>query len=111
MTYKQLLELAAHAAGFPTYTMPNGSMKIEAGYGVFDTSTRRFWNPLSNSADAFCLMVDLNLNVFCMNGKAYAMDLEADHEQQVEIGGDKYAAMRRAILQCAASIGKQMVGV
>ena len=65
----------------------------------------------ARDADVFRLMVDLDLNVFCMNGKAYAMDLEADHEQRVEVGNDKHAAMRRAIVLCAASIGKQMGGV
>lgn len=107
MNDKQLLELAAHAAGYKVSCLPI-SASPGYSYGFTSLNDSGAWNPSNDDADAFRLMVDLNLNVFCMNGKAYAMDLEADHEQQVEIGNDKYAAMRRAILQCAASIGKQM---
>ena len=107
MNDKQLHELAAHAAGYKVSCLP---ISASPGYlyGFISWTDGGAWGPLHYDADAFRLMVDLGLNVFFVNGKAYAMDSESDHEQQVEIGNDKYAAMRRAILQCAASIGRQM---
>ena len=102
MNDKQLLELSASAAWYPVRCRTAGtSYWLDSGR----------WDPLNSDANAFRIMVDLNLNVFFLYGKAYAMDSESDHEQQVEIGNDKHAAMRMAIVLCAASIGKQMGGV
>jgi hypothetical protein len=85
---RELLEFAAKAAGLQ-----------ECGW-MADTFTHVvdnqfvFWNPLEDDADAFRLMVEL--------------DLLDDYLSQLtdEIGGDRLDACRRAIVRAAAEIGR-----
>lgn len=90
MTDRELLELAAMAAGIEFIGM---------------------WNPLSDDGDAFRLAVklELRLGTHCNDKMACASDIHGRCEVQVvEWGDDKYAANRLAIVLCAAEIGKEM---
>ena len=110
MTDKELLELAAKAAGSP----------ISEGY--FEETDRfsawvymcgdwlDYWNPLENDTDAFRLMVktfievgyDVTDNEVFAGG---ANELGCEFES---CDTDPYAATRRAIVRAAAEIGKKM---
>lgn len=119
MTDKELLQQAAKAIGFGSpgtgqhcwtcSEYPRNSGKHGALWNyVGHMDTAELWNPLSSDGDAFRLMVQLNINVYSVNACAYASDIDSYHEKVVEHGDDKYVAYRRAILLCAASIGRQM---
>jgi len=82
-TDRKLLELAAKAACMIVEPVENGWNEI---YPMG-------WNPISKDADAFRLMVDLNL----MNANLRFFG-EAN----------RYAATRRAIVLAAAEIGRSM---
>lgn len=114
MTDKELLELAAKASGFVephSYREKTNSLLWLSKSGFPAT-----WSPLTDNADAFKLMVDLNLFVFhgwtSAEGVALANVLVDNAEQTApsgEIkGDDAYAATRRAIVRAAAMIGKDM---
>jgi hypothetical protein len=90
MTDKELLELAAKAAG------------IEINWFKWERLTGQ-WNPLTDDGDALRLAVKLNL--FNTRSKGYEWpdaELFARHDE------DPYAATRRAIVRAAAEIGKAM---
>ena len=103
MTDKELLELAAKAAGISGSWFEDCNHMIREF--VFD---RRFgiktktglWNPLTDDGDALRLAVKLNL----LYGKVFARSVAEYHED----GDDIYAATRRAIVRAAAQIGKEM---
>lgn len=98
MTDRELLELAAKAAGIEI----NQAMQIErdeAGYahvGLF-TKRKTCWNPLTDDGDALRLAVKLRFEdiLYCRN------DLNS-------CNGDIYAATRLAIVKAAAEIGRNM---
>ena len=101
MTDRELLELAAKAAG------------IEVIGGAGDEGVLLFngsiWNPLTDDGDALRLAVKLGLIVFCDIGTHTSI---ADHPTlddcpDEEHGTDPYAATRRAIVRAAAAIGKE----
>ena len=109
MTDRELLELAAKAAGVAG-VVTNGRMVInEAG---------KVWNPLNSDGDALRLAVKLGLDV-CIE----TLDLNEPHTHVVGFlsehttkpfsaieyhHSDSYAATRRAIVRAAAEIGKGM---
>lgn len=117
MTDRELLELAAKAAGFqfdPTVTTSDDRL-----YGCFDTDKLQglyVWAPLTYDDDAFRLQVRVGLHVHC--------DFECKGHPSVEVfyfkkpgyecgivcesGSDHAAATRRAIVRAAAEIGKEM---
>ena len=120
MSDKELLELAAKAAGI--------ELEWPQDYGgadhlsPHDTSTRQIWNPLTDDGDALRLAVGLSLpldfwsagaghsntpeNQRVMCGK-YWDGAESRYAMLGErYGGDKQAATRRAIVRAAAEIGK-----
>ena len=110
MTDKELLELAAKAAGISLteaewhgdgfYWMPLGS---------------RFWNPLTDDGDAMRLMVKLKMHVFVAEDRVavYFFD-EAGRSGDIKVGcvdsdwgEDPLRAARRAIVLAAAELGKE----
>ena len=96
MTDKELLELAAKAAGLE---LPIGSPNYFDG-----TENIVMWNPLTDDGDALRLAVELHF-IFCADnrdrvGFYYGEEL-ASH-------GDVNIATRRAITRAAAEIGKDM---
>jgi hypothetical protein len=89
---RAILELAAKAAGIEW---------IEKGdyWKHPDGSKRAWWNPLTDDGDALRLAVKLELTVVA--------GIARDGEGRLSVGGnmeDPYAATRRAIVRCAASI-------
>lgn len=104
MTDKELLELAAKAAGIsigPYYANHDAYLKEPFQENIF-------WNPLTDDGDALRLAVKLGLNP-----RPYALDGTAECGGQYEIHHhgevqDPYAATRRAIVRAAAKIGKEM---
>lgn len=101
MTDRELLELAAKAAGYE-YAKHGGYIVVDGIPGN--------WNPITDDGDALRLAVKLNMNLFSVSGTAYAMESESDgsDEQRVDHNGDPYAATRRAIVRAAAAIGEAM---
>lgn len=104
MNDKELLELAAKAAGMDGYSY----VKSNAYHGDnFDTQwvmRKNYcppWNPLFCSKDALRLAVKLELDIVFLNGDTVV--LNACHG-----GGDPNARTRLAIVNAAASIGKAM---
>jgi len=97
MTDRELLELAAKAAGID-FTVWHNRPAQNISYGKHLTTTQ-FWNPLTDDGDALRLAVKLSL--LCVDDVQYA-------PVNVWEGQDPYAATRRAIVRAAAEIGKGM---
>lgn len=85
MMDKELLRLAAKAAGITFYWSKDGQKLFRRDGGI-----QKPWNPLEHDGDAFQLMIKLGIQI--MNRGAYK-----NH--------DPYAATRRAIVRAAAKIG------
>ena len=103
MTDRELLELAAAAAGL------NVSWWVERA-SFLDKSTLEMWNPLTDDGDALRLAVKLHINLYI--NQAVRVDYyikgvpTAPLYEAIE--PDPYAATRRAIVRAAASMGKAM---
>ena len=91
MTDKELLELAAKAAGYTLAKTKDGYPLWIHGQGI--------WNPLTDDGDALRLAVKLDL--FWENMELF--DMHFSHKKE-----DKFIETRRAIVRAAAEIGKAM---
>ena len=96
-TDRELLELAAKAAGIPYKALPHSGSCWEK------------WDPLNDDGDALRLAVKLTLEVdICLSGVAvrtpHGDKILADDRDEKCI----YAATRRAITRAAAAIGESM---
>jgi hypothetical protein len=106
MTDQELLELAAKAAGYLSWT-PRGS-------GLFiDTDPSRgtgfYWNPLTDDGDALRLAVKLGLRIEINTQVLGDTLVSSEFYDHVECHkSDPYAATRRAIVRAAAEIGKSV---
>ena len=109
MTDRELLELAAKAAGVDIEWQPCG--------WAHDNETGCEWNPLTDDGDALRLAVKLGeTGFFRLNFGAGAVSAENPAvkplpilyacEDMEELGGA--AATRRAIVRAAAEIGRRM---
>lgn len=106
MTDKELLELAAKAAGIDERRLP------DAWPNRFDDDQ---WNPLIDDADALRLAVKLNMDITLQlsfveawgTGKVGKQFRLREEHNNI----DPYAATRRAIVRAAAAIGKSMGGL
>ena len=109
MTDKELLELAAKAAGIEYHIDHiDGCPKVINSNGYI-------WNPLSDDGQALRLAVKLG---FCVIVFArfdqpdvwvgYRHSENEGRNVAEELGNDPYAATRRAIVRAAAEIGKNM---
>ena len=94
MTDKELLELAAKAAGCVYLT--NGQLYVE-GKGNID------WNPLTDDGDALRLAVKTGVMRGCGFDNAWNAMFAVG-----KLPTDPYAATRRAIVRAAAEIGKTL---
>lgn len=122
-TDRELLELAAKAAGYTTNHRWNAERMtlnppVDALYvmnkdGVVHTA----WNPLDDSGAAMNLAVDLDLAIVpypIYNKQKHSVlvqkkNLDESRFEKMELhGNDKCAATRRAIVRAAAEIGKAM---
>ena len=108
MTDKELLELAAKAAGY----IPVG----ESEEGIFLVSqdgnkTYGIWDPLDKDAQAFRLAVKLEIYAVVaadLNVVSGRIRNGPRTSWREEINDDPYAATRRAIVRAAAEIGRTM---
>jgi hypothetical protein len=101
MTDRELLELAAKAAGI------EGTWDIHAKCLV-PTVGQMWWNPLIDDGAALRLAVRLNIEFDNVGSSctAYQYDYGIDCNEAHD--NDPYAATRRAIVHAAAEIGKGM---
>jgi hypothetical protein len=121
MTDKELLELAAKAAGIKQLYwaeddlecdwVPSSSPQLP-NHNVLEKWTWKRWNPITDDGDALRLAVKLRLTiqhnysgVFCYDNPDFA-DKSQDTIEVWENNGDPYKATRRAIVRAAAEIGK-----
>lgn len=119
-TEKELLELAAKAAGIEGEWCAffgitgHGAGKKQFGIGdpaVFVWGIDRLWNPLEDDGDALRLAVKLHLQLSCGShlrrswATRGAIDWYAYWDQ---FDGDEGKAIRYAIVRAAAEIGKAM---
>jgi hypothetical protein len=116
MTDKELLELAAKAAGLSKdfkYSECARAMITRLPSGI----TAMRWNPLTDDGDALRLAVKLRFIVDNAVGKFgdrpdAAAGTDEHHKNPVFVSqyheDDPYAATRRAIVRAAAEIGKAM---
>ena len=101
MTDRELLELAAKAAGLELWTHADG--------GFYLPDPMRNWNPLTDDGDALRLAVTLNLAVQTLPGRdkpaseAWHNDKYA-RERWCDNYNDPFVATRRAIVRAAAAI-------
>ena len=108
MTDRELLEMAAKAAGLPMCeewdcAADGDGILIGAGNGDLKP-----WNPLTDDGDALRLAVELDISLigdFPQNIVVVAFDARRIIEKY---DGDKYAATRLAIVRAAAAIGSAM---
>jgi uncharacterized protein (DUF1684 family) len=106
MTDRELLELAAKAAGYDAEW-------FEDPYGDCFVIGNSAWLPLTNDGDALRLAVKLHVN---LNFESYCVQAQTKHNGK-EIKIDEFVsksfpienANRRAIVRAAAEIGKEMV--
>ena len=128
MTDQELLEMAAKAIGLEHegYANPacgdyyhprDGDAGLRTSFDVKNESSlcdgSGAWNPLTNDGDALRLAVNLRMNVFHAVGAAYSLpsDDDGDFEKVVSYrdAGGPEKATRKAIVLCAAEIGKDML--
>lgn len=92
---RELLEFAAKAAGFYSYSYENSLAENKWGSG-------KRWNPITDDGDALRLAVNLHL--------LYGINTDIlNHYLALELPSDEpLAAIRRAIVRAAAEIGRNM---
>lgn len=116
-TDRELLELAAKAAGIVNYTFHDGVFQPKCIF--VETGSRRgdsgyYWSPLTDDGDALRLAVKLNLTIdFDVLGVLAIVSTRrnyifTDRFWREWLHNDPYAATRRAIVRAAAEIGSGM---
>jgi len=122
MTDRELLELAAQAAGIKVPTKDDYLYAYIDDRGIHrdiscggDGTRMSHWNPLTDDGDALRLAVKLKMVIDTdWNGGANAGNAAIDFAepeygyQEAQGKNDPYAATRRAIVRAAAEIGKGM---
>jgi hypothetical protein len=105
MTDRELLELAAKAAGLDYI---KDCVWIENGfYSPLNRHERIAWNPLQNDDDAFRLAVKLELSIDIHSTGIVIKD-RYGRATQAWSHPDPYAAARRAIVWAVAEVGKEL---
>jgi hypothetical protein len=106
MTDRELLELAAKAAGVELIQMPPGVYRNATGAkpenNAFGLPT---WNPLTDDGDALRLAVKLEIDLAFEGSPDIVW---ADDNWSEPAGVDRQAATRRAIVRAAAEIGRRI---
>ncbi len=106
MTDRELLELAAKAAGIRLYVWGTPGAENFAAMGTEGCKGGVRWNPLTDDGDALRLAVQMELLI-----DAHGLYVRAGHPYEGETlaietkGADPQAATRRAIVSAAAAIG------
>jgi hypothetical protein len=111
MSDRELLELAAKAAGFVEIDF----LAADHLANVYDAEGRQFtWNPLTDDGDHARLEAALNIDVewhtigvvAILNDKDLIHHTHRFREVYADHGGDKQKARRYAGVRAAAAIGK-----
>lgn len=103
-TDKELLELAAKAAGYePKRYSQDNSLVVINGC----TDNCRF-NPLNDDGDALRLAVKLDIPISPESCNGTVWVCKGDIQVFEPLGSDPYAATRRAIVRAAAEIGAKL---
>lgn len=117
MTDRELLELAAKAAGFTNliHWVDENTDEDSHLYG-FPCLCRdlcgkpyeiRAWNPLVDDSDALRLACGQSADIF-INQATVRVEIGRVIVKQEIVKGDKVTAVRRAIVRAVAEIGKNM---
>ena len=109
-TDRELLELAAEAAG---YGPPRWS-ELDGRWVAGIDGAAKPWNPLTDDGDALRLAVKLRITIlwsatvddFSPSMEVYGADDIHSEYIEVKTGDDPYAEARRAIVRAAAGIAK-----
>ena len=103
MTDRELLELAAKAAGYDVVFVHDN--KIPMRRDVPNRKGMKVWNPLEDDGDALRLAVKLGMDI-----RIYGTDVRVAccGVIAMECPPDLYAATRRAITRAAAEIGRRV---
>ena len=97
-TDSELLELAANAAGLGwRWFGANFCIDKDKDMGTFQP-----WNPLTDDGDAFRLAVTLRLDI------EHGNEALAVNSRKTAYEDTPYATTRRAIVLCAAEIGRSL---
>ena len=113
MTNRELLELAAKAAGIEYWVVRFApkSAPIEKLHIKKDGETAE-WNPIGDNNTAFLLAVRLEMEVNLNSGKVKVCDRTQPKPKYlvipIEVIDDVASATRRAIVRAAAEIGRNM---
>ena len=116
MTDRELLELAALAAGYgEPWTLPERDcFYIGPKYKLGAAVEYKVWNPIADDGDALRLAVALRLPVSfaTLDGEHEfaVVGIDGDEEILEPIEECQNAATRYAIVRAAAEIGKSMTG-
>ena len=119
MTDKELLELAAKAAGISNLqwesdgTIQNRMNRPTIPYECHGMMSATDWNPLTDDGDALRLAVKLGIDFrFHRHEGAIVTNYPIGRGMSESIvvlrGNDPYEATRRAIVRAAAEIGKSL---
>ena len=103
MNDKELLELAAKAAG---YTLEDHH-DINGEYWPWCIEEGEYWCPLTDDGDALRLAVKLEMEID-IPGDPVAVRTKQGFKILESYKNDPYAATRRAIVRAAAEIGRSM---
>jgi hypothetical protein len=112
---RELLLLAAKAAGIALWPVGTPWRDNSMGTGLLLFNGQLVWNPLADDGEALRLAVDLQIqfNVVLEDSRGWVESpshVKQNYymEFQWEIPGDRYTATRRAIVRAAAAIGRAM---
>ena len=111
MTDRELLELAAKAAGLTIHANNQASRDAcgAGDVGLWISRESTCWNPLTDDGDALRLAVKLRLPFRDgLNGTVETGNERSGRPIWELWGDDPLAATRRAIVRAAAEIGKGM---
>lgn len=115
-TDRELLELAAKAAGLPVGHEDGRYFWCEhgtrgAGMYCIHGNTPLYWNPLTDDGDALRLAVVLKIDIHQRVSEPRVAAVAAMHSPQIERvpnESQRLALTRRAIVRAAAAIGEKM---
>lgn len=108
MTDRELLELAAKAAGHKrTRIAPNGMNQVHGWHEGYDNDWE-YWDPLKDDGDALRLAVKLRTGIEFDDDGGGVEVLGDGGIESLPSNGDLAEATRRAIVRAAAEQGKAM---
>ena len=102
MIDRELLEMAAKAAGYEVESDHQGVFHIREGTGLQSWTP---WNSLTDDGDALRLAVKLRMQIDILDRSVYALAMGGTKVCELD-RAELAAATRRAITRAAAEIGK-----